>query len=390
MRRSARRGWGTIAIVGLLGLCLGTAAWAVPQDDPDLDRARGEAALAQARDHAEAGRWQSALDAFATALRFLPGNDEAQSGVEQAQAMLNQGSTIQSTEQEIQRRKQAAEVEFRDSMTRARELLAQGDYVNAEREVVTAEVRLNRARSLFRPSEYASMSAEARSLLDEIDQRSEQARLEELARVEQEKQDESRRREEELQDQRQRMINENLRRVRQLQLEMKYKEALQVIDEILFVDELNPAALALRDVLRRNVQLFDYVEIQRQKEYGLANLSVEVQNSLIPPQPNLTGPGMRSISGVLQYPEDWPQITYQRTGDVGFQQTAADRMVAQRLSDRTIPVDFSNNTFEQVIAFLQQVSGVNMYVDWKALEFIGIDRNDDVSLQLNEVTASTA
>ena len=50
---------------------------------------------------------------------------------------------------------------------------------------------------------------------------------------------------------RQKRLNENLLQVRKLQMEMKYDEAMQVLDQILFEDPNNAAALTTEGQRRR-------------------------------------------------------------------------------------------------------------------------------------------
>jgi uncharacterized membrane protein YgcG len=386
-----------VVTAALMLSCAGTTALGVPQEDPwvlnqedQLARARGEAALAEAREHENAGRWRSAADAFGTALTFLPGNREAQEGLGRARRMMNEGSTLGDTAEELERLRQQALAEFDNSVKIANNRLAQGDLNGSEREVLRAQIQLSRRRDILGPQEYESMQRRLDDLLQQISVAREEEDLRRQAEIQEEARAEQMERERAALQERQRFIDENLRRVRQLQQELKYKEALQVLDEILFVDELNTAALALRDVLLSNIQYQEYWEYNRQKEHGLNNLSIETMRSTIPPRPNLTGPGMRSTTGVMEYPEDWPQITLARSGETGFQMTPQDRLVAQKMTDTTLPIDFSGNTFEQTLAFLEQVSGLDIYVDWKALEFAGIDRGDEISLQLNDVNIETA
>jgi general secretion pathway protein D len=173
-------------------------------------------------------------------------------------------------------------------------------------------------------------------------------------------------------------------------MELKYEEALQVIDEILFIDEHNPAALVLRDVIRTTMVYREFADITRRQEMGYARISLWNERDLIPPHKNLSGPGDRSLSGVMGYPEDWAQLSLRRTHEIGFRESAANRRVSQVLSQTRIPVDFAGNSFEQVADYLTRVTGENVYVDWKALSFIGVDREDEVNLQLNDVSAAVA
>lgn len=360
---------------------------AASQDDTQ----RGREALEAARQHADAGRWQRAADAYSEALRYLPDDPEAREGLQRALSMLERADTIEQVEDERERQRQRAIIEFDDALSQARQALAEGEYSDAERTMVTARVRLNRAREFLREAEFADRDQRAEALLAEI----EEARIvEQLRREEQRRREAERQRREEedrVRRERERQIEENLRRVRQLQQELRYDEALQVIEEILFIDELNPAALALRDVMRTSELYRDYAEIQQEKERGFARLTIEGQRAMIPPRINIDGPGRRSISGIVEFPEDWPQLSLRRTYEgEGFHESPDNRAVLQRMSDARVPIDFRNNTFEEVVSYMTQVSGLNIYVDWRALEMIGVYRDSEVNLQLGDLPVSTA
>jgi len=355
-----------------------------------VDEAKGQAALAEARQHMADNRWKLAIAAYETALTYLSGNAEALAGVRTAQAELNVAPIISPVEEELRVQLGRAREEFRAATQRATQLLSQGDFNGAEREMLTGQIRMRQARRLLSQREFNQLNQQAESLLTEIDQRREKDRLERAKQVELEAgqlQNEARIREHQ---QRQRLIDENMRRVRQLQMELKYNEALQVIDEILFIDEHNPAALTLRDVIKATMLYRNYSDLQRQKEFGYSWLSIPAMKSLIPPQPNRTGPGDKSLSGVMEYPEDWAQLSLRRTHEAGFAESAANRRVARVLNHTTIPLDFQRNSFQQVMNFLSQVSGENMYVDWRALDFIGVSADDEITLQLNDITLVAA
>ena len=385
-----------VACVITLGIAVGGVAqnaegWFQTSGQGDaVSQARGQAALAEARRHLADNRWKLAIAAYETALTYLPGNAEALAGVRTAQAELNQAPIISSVEQELGVQLGRAREEFRAATQRARQLLSQGDFNGAEREMLTGQIRMRQARNLLSQREFNQLNQQAERLLGEIDERREKYRLEKAVEVEREA---GRFQERVLYDerqQRQRLIDENLRRVRQLQMELKYNESLQVIDEILFIDEHNPAALTLRDVIKATMLYRQYSDLQRRKEFGINWLSIPALESLIPPQPNRTGPGDKSLAGIMQYPEDWAQLSLRRTHEAGFAESVANRRVARVLNHTRIPVDFQRNTFAQVMNFLSEVSGENMYVDWRALDFIGVSADDEVTLQLNDITLVAA
>ncbi|MBT8486531.1 MAG: hypothetical protein KJO43_13200, partial [Phycisphaerae bacterium] len=377
-----------VIVVATLG---GVAVTPAPALSPEPQDAfsQGEALLAEAREHLAAQRWASAERAYAEALRFMPGNLEAIEGQREALRMLNQASSIQDVDQETAVLRERARVEFDNAMNRARELLAQNDFNGAMQVALTGQIQLRQNERLFRESEFASRMRQSEGLLTEVDHAREVERL----RAEQQQRIEAAERQRAAQEaEASKMkdeIRERLKRVRQLQQAQKYEEALQIIDEILFFDDLEPTALMLKDLLETLAIYSRFSDIQRAKEMNLAADRLEGQSRMIMPRPNRSGPGPRGVSDLMVYPEDWPGLSIMRTGEIGFAESPADRAVSQVLNTRTVAPDFSGNTFEQVVNFMESVTGVKFYVDWKALDIIGVTRDEEVSLQLDEVTSST-
>jgi type II secretory pathway component GspD/PulD (secretin)/tetratricopeptide (TPR) repeat protein len=369
----------------------GAAGESSGNNEDMLNKARGEAALDDARQARADKRWAEAADAYQLALEYLPGNAEALDGLHVAMGMLQDDpSTIQDVEEIRRARMEQAKAEFNARMDRAKDLLNQDRYADARNEAVAARVQLDQARDVLTESEFNTMAAEAQSVINDIDA-AEQAALLEAQRIAAEQAREDQEAAQRLEEEkRQQTINEQLRRVRELQAELKYREALQVVDEILALNELNPAALALRDVLRTSQLYRDYAELQRRKEWSYNEIAMGNQDALIVPTVNITGPGRKSINGIMEYPEDWPTLSLIRTNAGGFRESAADMRINQALAATRIPIDFNGHTFEQAVAFLRDVSGVEIYPDWKALELIGIDRTEPITLQLQDVTIEAA
>jgi hypothetical protein len=69
---------------------------------------------------------------------------------------------------------------------------------------------------------------------------------------------------------------------------------------------------------------------------------------------------------------------------------AADERVAAQL-DRVLPeIRFNGQRFDDVIDFMRDVTGANIFVHWRALESTGIARNAPVAMQLKDVKFKTA
>ncbi len=398
MKSFAEPRLGILTIVGALSVALGmgivgSPAYAQEDSAAEADataQARGEAALAEARRAREAGNWQEAANKYAEALLYLPNHPEALEGQREALIHLQRATTSDAVAQELRLQRQRTIAEYEASERQAEELLRQGDFASAGQTITTARMQLEQRRQYLTDAEYNSLRTRADALQTRIEQARETQRLADEDRIRREAAQQQRLEQERQRQERQRLIDENLLRVLQLQKELKYAEALQIVDEILFIDEHNPSALVLREAIMQNMNLREYSEHVLNKERGIQRMSIDAQRSLIVPRPNITGPGGKSVSGLVEYPEDWPAISIRRDGAGGFIESEADRMVRYRLNEARIAPEFSNNSLEQVVAFLESVTGLPIYVDWRALNNIGIDRDTEVNLRLQEVSAETA
>ncbi|MGA1056500.1 MAG: hypothetical protein ACO3Y3_02260, partial [Phycisphaerales bacterium] len=354
---------------------------------PTTPVANADAERTDARAAMKAGRWEAAVAAWTAVLRVVPGDAEATAGLRRASAMLDRGDVATQYQQDLSIVRQRAQAEYEAAVGRANEALGQSDFRTAEVTVVKAKVDLQRAQQAMPVGEYSDLMANLDGLLDTINRAQETAirAAADQARLEA---DASKTRTQQAQQEaRQRLITENLIRVRQLQLEMKYAEALEVLDQILFLDPHNPAALTLRDVIQSSMSYQEYSELTRRRAFALDHFSVENLAATIPPRKNLTGPGPKSTNALVSYPEDWPELSIRRDGAAGWSEPVVNREAMSKLG-KTISVNFNNNEFEQVVTFLRSVTGVQIYPDWKALDAIGIRPSTEVSLEMNDVPAA--
>ncbi|MGI9014297.1 MAG: hypothetical protein ACR2GY_08615 [Phycisphaerales bacterium] len=352
------------------------------------DEARGMAALAEARAHMDAGRYQQALDAYRTALQAMPDNQEARAGEASALARLDQASGLDQAATVLTLRGQQVRAEFDAAVANARQLLEQQQFGQAETVVTTARVNLNNNQRFISGPEHTQRLQAAGALLAEIGKAKElhmadiiRQQTIDRGRIE----EENRRREAE---QREATINQNLTRVRALQLDRNYDEAMQVIDQILFLDEDNPAALALRDAIQTAALWQNFLSGERAREFSFTYQFEENRRAAIAPRPNY-GPGEKSTTGLMTYPEDWPNLSIRRTSDAGFVDTDANRRVAMAIEQDMPRADYQGHQLHQVLAHIGSFTNINLHVDWQALEYLGIHPTDAVTLNLVDVPVRT-
>ena len=215
----------------------------VHQDEAQQEIENGQLALRESR-------WADAEAHFRKALDLSPGNGAALAGLEQAQDMQDEGALIDRVGTEDVVRQQEARQEFDAAIQNASQLLEQKQFGGARQTVIAAQVQLSARRNLLPDAEVRQRDQDAADLLDEIDAAQEVWELEQdrIEREELVRQKLDEQREEELK--RMEQIYQNLVRVREFQLQGNYDEALQIIDQILFLDDGNPIALTLRDAIQ--------------------------------------------------------------------------------------------------------------------------------------------
>ena len=342
-----------------------------------------------ARTAMKSSKWEQAVADWNRVLALSPDDAEAKQGLAQAQAALDQASTIQGVQSDMAVQRQRAIVEYNAEMGRANQLLESGSYDSAQRTALTAKVRLERSRSMLPSPAYNSMIRQAESLLVRISDVKINAQLVQQGMEREQARSAANEQQRIEAADRQRQIRENIIRVRELQMELKYEEALQVLEQILFMDPLNPAALALQDVIRTSMMYMEITDLNRQKNYSAGEASLAANRSMIPPRRNLTGPGPKSTNAIVAYPEDWEQLSKQRMGAGGYIESPANLMVHSAL-EAPVSVNFKRNTLEQVVNYMKTVTNVEIYADWKALDTIGIRPEDEITLELGRIQADVA
>jgi len=351
----------------------------------DTDRIEAQRLLAEAQLAFDEGRYaeaQSRLQQLNTIYRGSLSNAEVErvsSLLRQSRAFLARegGGLVDRELDVIEVQRQQVTAEINELLRRSRRAIEAGDVDDARRSASEARLRLRNGRdqNLFAEPEFERRSAEIDQLFREIEVTGEQLSRRESERLAGELRSERERREVEIQREKVARINENLDRIRSLQSERRYQDALQVVDEILFLDPNNPTALLMRDMLRDVVLYVDFDRIRRDQTYGWAREANMIESMKVIP------------SDIVDYPSDWPELSFRRGEVEEFTETPADRRVLAQLETQTVPAQFSDARFEDVTTFLAQITNLNVDVDWDSLSRIGVRKDDLVSLELRQVSA---
>jgi len=339
--------------------------------------------LAEADDAYQARRFGEALDKYQRVTgeygQYLPeaAVQRARERIAEIRVQLQQPGG-QLLEEEVRRgeivREQAI-AEFENLLAESRDALNAGDTERARELASEARLRLAEVRRVFAQDEFESLVERQRALLQQIITREQEITRQQVEERSEELEQQAREQQAEKDAERQQKINESLDRIRALQMEQKYEEALQVVEQVLFLDPNNPAGLLLKETLQDLMIYRDWSLTQRDKALSYARASNRVQDALVVPD------------SLLDYPPDWPEISFRRGAPEAFQESPEDRRVLAELRSKRIPANFADAKFEDVIQFIAQVTNLNVDVDWDSLADIGVDREDLVSLNLQPLPA---
>jgi general secretion pathway protein D len=277
--------------------------------------------------------------------------------------------------------KQQADLEFERAMRRSREADAGADsaseFDSAEEYARVARNTIESNKSLFTAEEYEQRIAEADQQLEYIARKREkwsrqkaQEELDELNRLQ-------RQREMREAEQRQRKVETLKQRVRSLEKKQQYETALATVDQILQLDPESKWAVWRKDWLQTLTVVEDQDAIGHQAARQEQKVILDVLRSNIP------------WHQLLRFPRDWAELTARRMGAQAAAggESERDRAVRRQMQETVLQkVDFDGIAFSDVVDFLREVSGLNIYVNWNSLQTVGIDQSVPVNVNLTNVS----
>ncbi len=339
--------------------------------------------ITQAKKAADDGQYNLAANKYRQALSIQPENQEAKKGLKRVQSLLAEApgeQLIKDVGESIRLRRQEAKARFRERMERAKEAKRAGNYEQAKSAVAVAKQALKTHRDALEPPTYRKLlqraEREARRIaqLKKKKEAAERRKQEKIAKREEEK------RQQRAKKERQRKVSQLLKRVHQLQRELKYKQALDVLDRILSptLDPDNVAAKALRRVIKDAMLYRNFDDQRKKRRQEAAKQSRDNLKATIP------------HTEIIRYPPDWPEITRKRLNIPGVGGQGGQGGLAKKKLEKPVPVDLAQTDLKSVVDFLRESTDAKIHVNWRALESAGIARDTEVTLNLGKVPAKKA
>lgn len=289
-----------------------------------------------------------------------------------------QGNLLDQVIQNNQVARQSAIAEFNNDLAQSQAALSRDDTQRAREFATQARVRIGANRNVFTNEEAEGFGTQVDTLMGEIDAREAVIRTTLVKQQADAAQQDATNRAKAQAEDRDRKLNESIDRVRALQIEQKYEEALQVVEsQILFLDPTNPTGLLLRDVLADTIIWRQYEKTTRRNMLSYSGQDLQNHDAA------------RAPNDIVEYPSNWPAISEKRGTPVAFAEAEENRRALAALQSKRVPVKFEETPLESALSFLQAVSQLNVDVDWASLEDQGIDRGTTVNLNLTNVTLET-
>ena len=282
----------------------------------------------------------------------------------------------------VQRRSVAkgeAIMEFEKALKNSQELLASAEksaeFNAAASAAGAARNVLENEKSLFDDAKYRAMKVSVR----------EQLKYVELRRDKWERQQAEKEREDLLKSKtdlfsqqkarKSRRISQLVSRAKALVSEYKYDQAVTVLNEVVVLDPKNRWAAEHKQLLVNFVFLQDEKGLVREFGHERTRSLLDLRRSEIPWHQE------------LRYPRNWREITVARKpfdARAGGE-TEVDREVRKKLDAEIPKLDFDEIELSDVVEFLREVSGANIYVKWKALAFESVEQSTTVNVHLRKV-----
>lgn len=268
--------------------------------------------------------------------------------------------------------REKAQAEFDNALSEAEKALAAGDANKARNLASGGQLSVDRARTYFSQSEYDAMTTRVNDLRRTIDKRATEIDTASRAKAEADAKAAAESTQKNLRAEKDRRVAEGIDRIRALQREQKYDEALEVTNQVLFMDPTNPSGLLLKDIIS------DVLAFRRS-----ARQDVDMRNKLREFRMDNRG-ALAPSTNIVDYPTDWPRLTMLRTGAGGYYETPANRAAMASLEGRKIPVQFRNIPVRDALAYVGKTVGVDIDPDWRSLETIGVSPESLITIDFQK------
>ncbi|NBB96342.1 MAG: tetratricopeptide repeat protein [Planctomycetes bacterium] len=348
---------------------------------------QADEAVARGKSALEKNQPAKAVQYFQQALKLDPENMMAKRQLNYARELTGrhgEAGTLSDLQKSRRIQQQMAVQKYEKAMDRSMELMSDPNnteaFENAKQAVIIARNAVKTNKRLFTESEYDQRVAEANERLDWIERKQDEYNRSQAIATAEELVIRRRQAAIEQSQEKQRKISDLTQRYRQLISERRLEEALNVIMQVEDLDPDNNWAKETIPILRQTVT------IQREKEAVQVADMENIKTSIALRYADV--PWYDRI----RYPKDWPALSAarQRYAADAVTESPESRRVRDLLQQRIPQLNFGGVPLSDVIQFLREVTGANIWVNWRALEAAGVDKSTPVNINLSDIAAERA
>ena len=332
----------------------------------------------------QSGNLQTALDKYTEAHDLDPSNVQATAGLNQVETLLgknpNPPSLLPEEARRVKERREAVEYNFNQAIQDAENDISAQKFSDAQTALNRAQIASTSDSDIFTTEDLRHFSDTINATQVQLNQ-AQAAWAEQQKNLSAEQQAAliAQQHEQETAEKKALIVALKAEAIRLTEIH-QFRQALGIVEQILTIDPQNEYAIGVKPLLEDQMQFADQRQYTEERDFEITQQLNAAEEKMIP------------YTDILKYPEDWPEISQTRDQTVASERGEGkeDRAVEAEL-DRTLPeLSFDGVGFSDVIEFMRDVSGANIFVNWKALDTAGIDRNAPVTAKLRNVKFSKA
>ncbi len=170
-------------------------------------------------------------------------------------------------------------------------------------------------------------------------------------------------------------IEQLMEQAAELRKEIRYEDAIEVLDQVLIIDPQNDQAAWMRETLEDLAMGIRDRKAVTDRSSQIQGLLIDNDEAMIPWHQD------------MQFPNNWAELTAKRLGRGAEAAAESEENIATRkkLRERAAEVKFDAVEFQEVITWLRGTTGLNIVANWSALELAGIEKDVEVTLSLQQV-----
>jgi type II secretory pathway component GspD/PulD (secretin) len=335
--------------------------------------------IADAKDAKAQNRLDDALNLYTQAVALDPTNVDAINGRNDLLTLTSRkpgpSNALDREAREVEARRQSIQYSFGIAIDEAQNDIEAKKIADAKVAIERARVARNTDPQIFTDDEMRAFDSRIAGTEAALDTASAQLSQEELDKQQAETAARLASQQQARENQKVQTIADLIGNARTLTEQGRYREALSVIDQILVIDPGNDYAVGVRPLVEDRADFAEQRKYREDFDHSFTTILNQAEEKRIP------------YNDILRYPENWPDLTETRERSVAAErgEQVGDQAVAAQLDRRLPDIKFDAVGFSDVIDFLRDLTSANIFVNWRALEAAGVDKNAPVTARLRDV-----